>query len=863
VEESYFDIDLNQLPVGLAPPRPRITSGTRPTVTSAPSVSQIPQGYARLGSAIDSYQNALSSGADYFDIGDVDLVDQYYDDIFRDTLATTANILSDFDIIGGEAGIIGGPPPSDTIRVDRNTYFSQVDAPDYLRNFRAPTTQESAVSAYSSIANLQNTSDIASALSNYYGYEITPAEQNLGRFGGNLQSHTGTSKARLAEFHSLVEPILSEQLPYLQTVEGLSYEDALIESYKRDPMLQSLYAKYDVSPIRQTKDGSTYLYDPFTFGEIRTLEVKDPSIGDIVASVLPTLALSTILGPLAGTAAGTVTTAGTSANAALTAALTSAATAGLQGADLEDALKAGLISGGLTYAGDAISGLREGGQAGAINPSAPELTFDPRDPTVPNNIIDIAGDPSAFEGIDIRAFTPEVAQSITDIQYRALDDVINRLGGGAEGSNLLNRMTNEQLANNLRAAGDIEGLNALGLGGARTTGFFPSFTDLRQDLLQEYITSTGPTFAPDVIGGRTTDNLLIDRPPAVREYQIEDLITEPERITERPIRPTQMPGGGGGASGGAASAPATSVVSPSAPSATVTPVVPQPTFAAPGSITSSLFSSFAPALAAAAVVAPQPTVAPPITPVATTAPTSEPTPPTTTQPTDILEDTTAEDTTAQMEAEAEAQRQAEAEAQRQAEAEAQRQAQEEAQRQAQAEAARLAEEARKAAEARAAAEAKAAAEQEAIAQAEARAEAAEARLAEQQAQAQADAAAAEAARAADAQAQADALAEAVAAGEARYGEAVAAGEALGEAKYGEGLGTGRGQGAGAGIGAGLGLGLLAGMGGGAGGTGGYTPPDFEDYQFRKTYQAPELLELAPQYEGYQAPTLQGLFRGFI
>jgi len=815
VAESYFDIDLSQLPVGLAPPRPRITSGTRPTVTSAPSVSQISQGYARLGSAIDSYQNALSSGADYFDIDDVDLVDQYYDDIFRDTLRTESGILSDFDIIGGEAGIAGGPPPSDTIRVDRNTYFSQVDAPDYLRNFRAPATQESAVSAYSSIANLQNTSDIASALSNYYGYEITPAEQNLGRFGGNLQSHTGTSKARLAEFHSLVEPILSEQLPYLQTVEGLSYEDALIESYKRDPMLQSLYAKYDVSPIRQTKDGSTYLYDPFTFGEIRTLEVKDPTVIDSLVQIAPSLILAAALGPLAGTAAGTVTTAGTAANAALTAALTSAATAGLQGADLEDALKAALVSGGLSYAGDVLSGLREGGQAVAIDPSAPELTFDPRDPTVPNNIIDIAGDPSAFEGIDIGAFTPEVAQSITDIQYRALDDVINRLGGGAEGSNLLNRMTNEQLANNLRAAGDIEGLNALGLGGARTTGFFPSFTDLRQDLLQEYITSTGPTFAPDVIGGRTTDNLLIDRPPAVREYQIEDLITEPERITERPIRPTRMPGGGGGASGGAASAPATSVVSPSAPSATVTPVVPRPAFPS-GSITSSLFSSFAPALAAAAV-APQPTVAPPITPVATTAPTSEPTPPTTTQPTDILEDTTAEDTTAQMEAEAEAQRQAEAEA------------------------ARLAEEARKAEEARAAAEAKAAAEQEAIAQAEARADAAEAARAAAEAQAKADAAAAE----------------------ARYGEAVAAGEALGEAKYGEGLGTGRGQGAGAGIGAGLGLGLLAGMGGGTGGTGGYTPPDFEDYQFRKTYQAPELLELAPQYEGYQAPTLQGLFRGFI
>jgi len=795
VAESYFDIDLSQLPVGLAPPRPRITRGTRPTVTSAPSVSQISQGYARLGSAIDSYQNALSSGADYFDIDDVDLVDQYYDDIFRDTLRTESGILSDFDIIGGEAGIAGGPPPSDRISVDRNTYFSQVDAPDYLRNFRAPATQESAVSAYSSIANLQNTSDIASALSNYYGYEITPAEQNLGRFGGNLQSHTGTSKARLAEFHSLVEPILSEQLPYLQTVEGLSYEDALIESYKRDPMLQSLYAKYDVSPIRQTKDGSTYLYDPFTFGEIRTLEVKDPTIMDSLAQIAPSLILSAALGPLAGTVAGTVTTAGTAANAALTAALTSAATAGLQGADLEDALKAALVSGGLSYAGDAISGLREGGQAGAIDPSAPKLTFDPRDPTVPTSV--------SRDVIDTVTGTLTGGDNLSS-SYDVLDRVIADIG-----VDRLNAMSNTDLYNYLRDAGDIAGINTLGLTPfQRTIGFMNAARPLRQDLIREGITSTGPAFAPDIFGGTATETLPFEYTPSRINYTLPDTpIPEVRPTPVRPQQPTQMPGGGSGASSGAASAPATSVVSPSAPSATVTPVVPRPTFSAPGSITASLFSSFAPAIAAAAVASP-------ITPVATTAPTSEPTPPTTTQPTDILEDTTAEDTTAQMEAEAEAQRQAEAEA------------------------SRLAEEARKAEEARAAAEAKAAAEKEAIAKAEARADAAEAARAS-----------AEAARAAaEAQAKADA-----AAAEARYGEAVAAGEALGEAKYGEGLGTGRGQGAGAGIGAGLGLGLLAGIGGGAGGTGGYTPPDFEDYDFRKTYQAPELLELAPQYESYQAP----------
>ena len=117
--------------------------------------------------------------------------------------------------------------------------------------------------------------------------------------------------------------------------------------------------------------------------------------------------MSPVVGPIAGQIAeGSSALLNTSLGIenALARGLETAATSGLQGADLEDALKAGLISGGLTFAGDTISGLREGGQAGAIDPSAPELTFDPKDPTVPNNIIDIAGDPSAFEGIDIGAF---------------------------------------------------------------------------------------------------------------------------------------------------------------------------------------------------------------------------------------------------------------------------------------------------------------------------------------------------------------------------------------------------------------------------------------------------------------------------
>ena len=408
----------------------------------------------------------------------------------------------------------------------------------------------------------------------------------------------------------------------------------------------------------------------------------------------------------------------------------------------------------------------------------------------PIDVIDLAGDPSAFAGVDIASLTPEVTQTVSDIQYRVVDAI---------GADAFEKMDSAALRRELVRRGDTEGLSAFGLT-ERTEGFFPSFTDLRKDVLQEYITSTGPAFAPDTFMGTSTETTPYRYTPSRVDFDLDTL--PQERPTPvRPTTPTQTPGGGGGAPSAEASAPTTTTVTaPAAPSATITPSVPRPTLTAPGSVTNALLTNTLSGLASAAS-----TVSPPVTPIATTAPTTEPTPPTTTEPTDILEDTTAEDTAAQIEAEAQEAREAEAE--------------------------RLAEEARKAEEARAAAEAKAAAEQEAIAQAEARAEAAEAAREAAEAQAKADAAAAE----------------------ARYGEAVAAGEALGEARYGEGLGTGRGQGAGAGIGAGLGLGLLSGMLGGQGGTGGYTPPEFEDYDFRKTYQAPELLELAPQYEGYQAP----------
>jgi hypothetical protein len=154
---------------------------------------------------------------------------------------------------------------------------------------------------------------MATVLSGYYGIDFSPVAQQLGQFGGNLGSHTDASQAQLAEFHSFIEPILQEQIPYLQLTRGLGYQDALQAAYNEDPMLQALYGKYDVTPMRQTKDGSTYIYDPFTYGEIRTKEVKDKDfqkavkiIGSVAVAFYAPQMLSNALGISKAAATATV-----------------------------------------------------------------------------------------------------------------------------------------------------------------------------------------------------------------------------------------------------------------------------------------------------------------------------------------------------------------------------------------------------------------------------------------------------------------------------------------------------------------------------------------------------------------------------
>lgn len=191
--------------------------------------------------------------------------------------------------------------------------------------------------------------EITQILSDYYGYDFVPSSQELGEFGGRQPEVIGSPE----EFHSFIEPILKEQITYLQATQGLNYQDALVRTFETDPMLQGLYGKYGVPPVRQTDDGSTYVYDPFTYGELRTFESKDRDFQNalkIIGSVAIALAAPQML--LQSGMFGAATTAGTYTltQQALAAAVASGSIEALKGGNLRDVLEAA-ATGGISVAG--------------------------------------------------------------------------------------------------------------------------------------------------------------------------------------------------------------------------------------------------------------------------------------------------------------------------------------------------------------------------------------------------------------------------------------------------------------------------------------------------------------------------------
>ncbi len=331
---SIFDYDLFDL-IDFDLAGTPAAMGFTPTYEISPGTDN----YYTLTGGIEQYKERLQKGADYDKIDDVDKVDDFYDQSFQSNLSA--------------------------IQVDPETYLRETASPTYLANWQGRPEQQAAEDVYGSIA-ITDQQGTQQAVSNYYGYDVQADafDKTIEDFGGNYGEHTGASQEKISEFQSIIKPILTEQIAFLQTTEDLSYQDALVEAYNRDPMVQSLYAKYDVTPFRQTSDGSTYLYDPLSFSEIRTKEVKDTGVQDGLKALAIMVATAG-----AGSALGGYLAASTSMSAPLANAVGSAvASAGstlATGGDTSDILRSAILAGAGGYR-EGLVQVAEGAEALAL-----------------------------------------------------------------------------------------------------------------------------------------------------------------------------------------------------------------------------------------------------------------------------------------------------------------------------------------------------------------------------------------------------------------------------------------------------------------------------------------------------------------
>ena len=260
-------------------------------------------------------------------------------------------------------GTYQGDPADLRASVGLSDAFSVYDNPE------GQVTNESVQGAYQA---LTSGASPVEALSAYYGFDFQPAV-NEGANYSNAHKY-GVTPETMGEFQSLIEPILQKSIPYIQATQGLEYTDALQYAYTHDPMVNALYQSYGVDLYRQTKDGSTYIYDPIAGQEIRTLEVKDAKFKDFLPAIALTAvtagAGSFIGGALAKSSLGAALgTAGSNALGSAIAGIGTAAAGGARGSDL---LTAGVLSGLGGYAkglGEVAQGAAAGSQA-AIDAAA-------------------------------------------------------------------------------------------------------------------------------------------------------------------------------------------------------------------------------------------------------------------------------------------------------------------------------------------------------------------------------------------------------------------------------------------------------------------------------------------------------------
>ena len=570
---------------------------------AAKAGQQAPQA-VRQTADLTNYYNALREGTT---VTDIDTVGQSYDQVLNETLANQGIVDTDY-AEGGSAGV--SKPTVDAFTT-----------PDY-------------------------------------------APRELGEFQGNLSAHTSSSLDEIKEFQARLEPLMAPELARLQTQEKLDYKDAVEQAYLQNPEIRALYNEYDVKPFRATEDGSIYLYDPFTFGEIRTLEVKDndlkkaiKAVTQIGVSILTGGALSTVQ------TAASVGLAGQAASQAALAGFTTAA----QGGDKDAILNSMLMAGGTTLLKGAVDKVKEGVENVAeetLQTVSPELSVE-----IPEIVSVEAAEAAVAEGA--ANYVPTAADFARDYVLDKGQDAYNELiksntafkKAMLEYSKPLHDQFFSSLADDSGflfsgpsvAESEFSKLLPSGMRpplnidpGEFRTGTVTEAYDAAGNLIVDPTPST-------VDPGVARANTLPSQPTPAFEYErnvfgfgdptqtytanIENVSAPRPVVNQSYLQVASPPsGGGGGALGGTGLAGGATTTTSG--SVSVTPNI---EYTAPGAVTSSLFSDF---ITPSAAFYSGYTTASPITPVATTAPTTEPTQPTTTEPTSIFDDTTDDTTTA-------------------------------------------------------------------------------------------------------------------------------------------------------------------------------------------------------------------------
>jgi hypothetical protein len=222
----------------------------------------------------DRWQNLLSGDKEIPE--DIDR----RDDAFNDTLYFT------------DPNYQGFQDPSPLTWVAQNLKsFEDIraiaDLPEYLSIFDEYQNSEDIITSETVSAaywTLLSGDGPEAALSEYYGTDV-----NLGDTTGadysNISKYGDMGEEEFRQFQSIIKPILEMSVPYVMLTQGLEYADAVEYTYTHDPMAAAVYTLYGVDLYRQTGDGSTYIFDPILGQEMRTLEVKDPNLRDILPQI--------------------------------------------------------------------------------------------------------------------------------------------------------------------------------------------------------------------------------------------------------------------------------------------------------------------------------------------------------------------------------------------------------------------------------------------------------------------------------------------------------------------------------------------------------------------------------------------------